>query len=459
VARRTTELGATLPKRVSTGEVVSVGATDLAHIGNTFDVLGRVAGAVVSFLVVAVLLLRTSVTLGLVVLLGVPLLLVAVGPLLRPLQQRNMRHRDMTGELNTLAGDIVAGLRVLRGVGGEEVFHRRYVRESRNVRTAGVGVGRLQSVLDALQVLLPGVFVVTVVWLGARFAVQGRITGGELVAFYGYAAFLMLPLRTATEFANKYIRALVAAARICRVLNLRSEVDEPAEPADEPGPGPLVDHDSGVVVHPGRVTAIVSAQPDVGAAVADRLGRYAPGMVTLSGVPLDALPREVVRRRVLVAEPTSALFSGHLREQLAAGRQVEERSTLQALHVASAEDVLEALPDGLDATVEERGRTFSGGQRQRLTLARALLADPEVLVLVEPTSAVDAHTEARIAERLAQHRSGRTTALVTGSPLLLEHVDHVVFLDGGRVFAEGTHRDLLHREPSYRSTVTRGAEV
>mgnify|MGYP001195790302 FL=1 len=115
-------------------------------------------------------------------------------------------------------------------------------------------------------------------------------------------------------------------------------------------------------------------------------------------------------------------------------------------------------PDGLDSTVEERGRSFSGGQRQRLGLARALLADADVLVLVEPTSAVDAHTEARIAARLAAHRAGRTTVLMTASPLLLDHADHVVFLDGGVVVAEGSHHRLLRSCPAYRSTVTRGED-
>jgi ABC-type multidrug transport system fused ATPase/permease subunit len=458
VARQATELGATLPKRIATGEVVSIGATDLAHIGNTFDVLGRVAGAAVSFLVVAVVLLSTSVTLGLLVLLGVPLLLVAIGPLLRPLQHRNLAHRDQMGQLNTLAGDIVAGLRVLRGIGGEQTFHRRYVRESQRVRGAGVAVGRLQSVLDALQVLLPGVFVVGVVWLGARFAVQGAISPGELVAFYGYAAFLMLPLRTATEFANKYIRAVVAARRVCRVLNLANEVGDPAAPAPEPGTGALVDHDSGVSVAPGRLTALVCARPEVSAGIADRLGRYAPGSVTLAGVPLDSLPRAVVRRRVLVADSASTLFSGALGEQLAGGRRVDQANLRAAVRTAAAEDVLEALPGGLDAEVEERGRSFSGGQRQRLTLARALAADPEVLVLVEPTSAVDAHTEARIAQRLPEHRAGRTTVVATASPLLLDRVDHVLFVHDGRVVADGSHRDLLRTHGLYRDTVTRGAE-
>ena len=139
------------------------------------------------------------------------------------------------GDLSNTATDIVGGLRVLRGIGGEQVFHDRYRRESQNTRRAGVEVARLQSVLDALQVFLPGVFVVLVVWLGARFAVAGAITAGELVAFYGYSAFLMIPLRTATEYANKLIRGRVAARRICRVLALEPDVAEPAVPAAAPG--------------------------------------------------------------------------------------------------------------------------------------------------------------------------------------------------------------------------------
>ena len=133
-------LSATLPRRVATGEVVAIGTNDLAHLGNAMDVLARAAGAVVSFLVVAAILLDTSMTLGLVVLIGVPLLLLAIGPLLKPLQRRNLTQRDMMGDLANLATDIVSGLRILRGIGGERVFHDRYVRESQKVRRAGVEV-------------------------------------------------------------------------------------------------------------------------------------------------------------------------------------------------------------------------------------------------------------------------------------------------------------------------------
>jgi ABC-type multidrug transport system fused ATPase/permease subunit len=455
ITRHSVKLGATLTKRVATGEVVAIGTADLAQIGNALDVYGRAAGALISFTVVSVILLRASVTLGLVVLIGVPVLLLAITPILRPLQRRSMTQREQMGELTTLASDIVGGLRVLRGIGGEDVFHDRYARDSQRVRMAGVMVAKMQSLLDALQVLLPGLFVVAVVWLGARFAVQGTISVGELVAFYGYAAFLMMPLRTATEFAQKQIRALVACRRIVKVLSVEPEIVDPQDPQDEPGVGDLVDHGSGVTIRPGILTAIVSEPPEEAAAVADRLGRFTDANVTLAGVALAELPKDTVRRRILVSDTGSMLFSGRLFEELDLRDSGNEPRIDSALRTTSSEDITEALPEGLDADVEERGRSFSGGQRQRLVLTRALMADPEILVLVDPTSAVDAHTEARIAERLTDHRRGRTTVVTTTSPLLLDRADHVTFLLDGNVVAQGTHKTLLETEPRYRWVVTR----
>jgi ABC-type multidrug transport system fused ATPase/permease subunit len=458
VTRQAVHLGATLPKKVATGEVVAIGSNDQSYIGNLMDVVARAAGAVVSFVVVALILLHTSVTLGLVVLVGVPLLVLAVGPLLKPLQRRAMVQREMMGHLSNLATDIVSGLRVLRGIGGERVFHERYAVDSQKVRRAGVQVAKLQSALDALQVLLPGFFVVLVVWIGARFAVQGRITPGELVAFYGYAAFLMMPLRTATEFANKAIRAFVAARRVVRLLDLEPEIDDPGTVAVAPSEGSLLhDGETGVTITPGLLTAVVSEPPEDAARLADRLGRYTDGDVRWGSVELQELPREVVRRRIVVSDTGAQLFSGRLADQIDI-RGHGQDALDGALDTASAADVLDALPDGLEAEVAEKGRSFSGGQRQRLVLARAIAADPEVLVLVEPTSAVDAHTEARIADRLRERRAGRTTVVTTSSPLLLDRADRVLFVEGGRLVAEGTHEQLLTDSPAYRAVVTREVE-
>ncbi|MGH8870108.1 MAG: ABC transporter ATP-binding protein [Actinomycetes bacterium] len=460
VARQAVRTGETLTRRLGTGEVVAVGATDVQAMGNAMEVTARASGAVVSFVLVALLLLSRSVPLGLVVLIGVPLLMLVIGPLLRPLHRRQAEQRARLGTLSTLGADTVTGLRVLRGVGGEDSFVARYRAQSQRVRDAGVRVARVQSVLDAAQVLLPGVFVVTVTWMGARFAIEGTLSVGDLVAFYGYAAFLMVPLRTLTEYADRLTRGLVASRRILAVLDVDPDLEEPAEPRTPPPLGvPLTDEASGLRVEPGCLTALVSAAPEETAAIADRLGRHADApdghAVRLDDVPLDSLPLDAVRQRVLVHDADPRLFSGVLRREVDPTGQASDARVDDAIRVASAEDVLDALPHGLASDVEERGRSFSGGQRQRLALTRSLLAEAEVLVLVEPTSAVDAHTEARIADRLREHRSGRTTVLVSTSPLLLDRADRVVLVEGGRAVAHGTHRALLERA-DYRAVVIRG---
>jgi ABC-type multidrug transport system fused ATPase/permease subunit len=460
LVRQAVRLGASLPRRVPTGEVAAVGSHDGERVGAAMDILARLSGALVSFVVVAVLMLRSSTTLGLVVAVGVPLLSAAVGPLLRPLHQRRARHRELVGALTTVGADTVSGLRVLRGIGGEEVFSRRYAAASQEVRAAGVAAARVQSALDAAEVALPGVFVVVVTWLGARLALAGRISVGELIAFYGYAAFLLLPVRTVTEAADKFTRALVASRRTVQVLALEPELASGASAAEPPAGSTLVDGGSGLVVEAGELTAVVAGVPEQASAIADRLGRFVDGdPVWLGGVALGDLPLDVVRRRVLVSEHDPRLFTGRLAAELDPTGSAPADRLLAAIHTASATDVLAALPDGLATEVAERGRSFSGGQRQRLVLARALVADPEILVLVEPTSAVDAHTEARIADRLVVARQGRTTVVCTTSPLLLDRAHKVALVVDGRVVAQGTHRELLDAEPRYRAVVTRGEEL
>ncbi len=454
--------GPALTRRMPAGEVVTSFASDFWRLGNAFDITARMAGAIVAFVVVSIILLHGSVLLGVIMLLGGPLLLASLSLVMRPLQKRQAAQRQEAGLLTSLGADTVAGLRVLRGIGGEDTFLARYAAQSGRVRSAGVQLSGIQATLDAAQVLLPGIFVVIVTGVGAHLAVAGEITPGQLVAFYGYTAFLTMPLRTATEFVDKMTRARVAARRIVLILGV-----EPDHATTETGAtlnghvvdqdAPLVDPVTGVVIEPGRVTALVSARPEETSELAHRLGRTRPGRhgVLWGAVPLDDLPVDAVRARVVVSEADPHLFSGPVREALG-GASDDERHA--AVWVTSASDALDALEHGMDGELEERGRALSGGQRQRVALARALLRDPEVLVLIEPTSAVDAHTEARIAERLVAHRAGRTTVLVTASPLLLDRADTVVLVEGGRVIAAGRHHDLLRSHPAYRDIVLRGGE-
>jgi ABC-type multidrug transport system fused ATPase/permease subunit len=264
-----------------------------------------------------------------------------------------------------------------------------------------------------------------------------------------------------TEAAEKFTRAHVSARRVVRILSLEPDLADPAEPVPAPDPrrAALVDPTSDLIVPPGQLTALACARPEDATTIVERLGRYVSSDARLDGVRLADLESSTVRRLVLLADNDARLFSGPLRYELAGGPGTPDARIREALRVASAEEIVDALPNGLGTEIAEQGREFSGGQQQRLRLTRALLTDAPILLLVEPTSAVDAHTEARIAEGLGAARDGRTTVVATTSPLLLDRADHVCYVEDGRVVAQGSHRELLDTSPGYAATVTRGEDA
>ncbi|WP_443043965.1 ABC transporter transmembrane domain-containing protein [Streptomyces sp. NBC_00322] len=458
VVRQSTRLGAALPRLLTAGEVVTIGISDVRTISQTLTITGPGVGAVFAYLAVAVLLLTVSPLLTAVVLLGVPVLAVLVGPLLGRLQGAESTYRERQGSLAGRIGDLVGGLRVLNGLGGKGLYADHYRRGSQTLRAEGYRVGVVTSWIQALGVGLPAVFLAAVTWLAARMAAQGAITVGELVAVYGYVAILVVPVAFFIEGGYDLGRGLVAARQVVRFLNLEPSDADAAEPVDAPTyPAVLHDPESGVEVTPGRLTALVSARPAQCAAVVDRLARFTGSAATWGGIRLDAMASARIRERILVADNEADLFSGPLREVVAGRAERDEDAVAAAVHAAVAQDIVDGLPDGLGSAVDAQGRNLSGGQRQRIRLVRALLAEPEVLMAVEPTSAVDAHTEAALASRLRTARAGRTTVLTSTSLLLLEQADTVYFLVDGTTAATGSHRELLAAEPGYRALVSRSA--
>ena len=459
--RHLTRLGATLPRRMAVGEVATVTASDITNTSHMLTVSGPGVGSIAAFGVVAFLLWTVSPVLAAFVLVGVPLVGMLTAPLLRRLERAESAYRHEQGELTTRASDIVAGLRVLAGVGGRALFVERYAVLSQGLLRRGYRVGAVSSWVEALTYTIPGCFLAAVVWLSARMAADGTITVGQMVAVYGYIAVLIVPVWFMLEMGRQAIRARVAARRIIRVLRIQPE-NTGGGTAGAPERGDLVDPASGLAVPAGLVVGVAADDPAAAVALADRLGRFESTEVTWGSVPLSDLAIEQVRAGILVADHESYLFAGTLREMLGGRGNVDragDDAVRAALHTASADDVVDSLPNGLATSIGPRARTLSGGQRQRVRLARALLAEPEVLILIEPTSAVDAHTEARIAERLRRARRGHTTVLVTTSPLLLGHADTVAFLRDGRVAGTGTHAELLDRDPEYRALVARDVDL
>lgn len=506
VGRQISATGKDLSRQVSTGEVATIIASDADYLGKLIEYLPALLGAAASFLVVAVLMLRTSVSLGLIVILGMPLVAAIVTLVIRPLQKRQAVQREAQSAVTTITTDTVAGLRILRGIGGEDVFARRYRDASQELRRRGVEVASSQATLMTLQVLLPGLFAAIVVWVAARMAVAGSLTPGGLITFYGYTAYLSWPLWVFTSSVQDYTRAVVGARRLSRLLEVAPAAGSLVErlnldpAAAHPVSGDLVDTGSGLRLKEGRMTALVCPDPQVSADLATRLGRFtdAGPTVTLAGRPLTTMPLEQVRASVVVSGATAQLFTGTLREALdvrggpdpqPAGledlvRAETERTTgadvdqqvrpqereapgddrlIEAIGIADAGDVLTSLSEGLAGMITEKGRSLSGGQRQRVALARALLTEAPTLVLIEPTSALDSHTEARVAAQVHRARAGRTTVVVTASPLVLEACDEVVLLDSsGTELLRSTHRELMamardgHAQAAdYRAVVSR----
>ncbi|AZP20531.1 ABC transporter ATP-binding protein [Streptomyces aquilus] len=475
-------LGAALSRRAGAGEVVTIGVGDVQTIASALTVVGPGVGAIIAYLVVAGLLVSVSPVIAAVVLLGMPVIVGLVGPFLTRLQGAETEYRDRQGVLTARIADLAGGLRVLNGLGGKGLFADAFQRDSQRLREQGYRVGAVTSWVQALGVGLPTLFLAVVTWLAARLAAQGDISIGELVSVYGYVAVLVGPVAFWVECGYMLSRGVVAARRVVRFLSLepmedRGTRDAPAEASV------LHDPESGVRILPGRLTALAGARPAETAAVLDRVARYTPSKASWGGIPLDEIQLPQIRARILMADHESDVFAGTLYEVMGAPAKAfrgagncatspnEPAPATQpheapppahittALHTAAAEDIVQSLPDGLDSPIDANARNLSGGQRQRIRLARALAADPEVLLAIEPTSALDAHTEARVATRLKQARQGRTTVVTTTSPLVLAHADTVIHLVDGKVAATGTHQGLLDYDPAYKALVARDTDA
>jgi ABC-type multidrug transport system fused ATPase/permease subunit len=216
-----------------------------------------------------------------------------------------------------------------------------------------------------------------------------------------------------------------------------------------------------VVVRPGLLTALVAAQSAEAITVIERLGQLSTDSeagVTWARVRIDEVAREEFRRRLVVADNNAEVFAGTVRDIVAGRLEPDDRRIRAALRVAVAEDVVEALPGGLDAAIAAGGSDLSGGQRQRIRFARAVYSTPDVLLAVDPTSAVDANTEAAMIDRIREARRGKTTVIVTTSPLVLARADEVIVLVDGQTSSLGTHAELLRSDPYYRDLVSRAQD-
>ncbi|WP_433325924.1 ABC transporter ATP-binding protein [Spirillospora sp. CA-294931] len=443
------------------GELVTIATGDAKRVGGVHIALAASISALTGLVGGGIALLSVSVPLGLVVLLGIPPLLLAGHFLGKPLERRSGAEQERAAHASGVAADLIAGLRVLKGIGAERTAVERYRRTSRDSLAATLRAATAQAWHDGAMIILTGAFIALVALVGGRLAAAGDISIGQLVAAVGLAQLLLTPLSILAWANGELAQGRASAVRIAEVLASPHAVtggrDAPSEPVR--GHVRLRDVSHGALdgltldIAPGETLGVVTADPATATTLLQLLGRACDpesGVIELDGVPLPSLDPGAVRRAVVVAEHDADLFEGTLLDNVTAAAPGPPEPAMDA---AAADEVAANLPEGAATVLTERGRSLSGGQRQRVALARALATDAPVLVLHDPTTAVDAVTEARIATGLQKSRAGRTTIVVATSPALLAAADRVAFVQDGTVTAEGTHAALVHDHETYRATV------
>ncbi|MEV6246110.1 ABC transporter ATP-binding protein [Streptomyces sp. NPDC051742] len=446
------------------GALTSIATNDARRVGSVATVISYGVSAVAALVISAVALLRISVPLGLLVLLGIPPLLWLGHRISRPLERRSETEQERAAHASGVAADLVSGLRVLKGMGAESAAVARYRTTSQESLAAALRAARSRAGHEGAVLALTGVFIAVIAVVGAYLAMDGSISVGDLVAAVGLAQFLLGPFQLLTYVNAELAQGRASARRIAEVLAAPVTVEAGHEvPADRAAGGLAL---RGVTLGAlrgvdldlpaGSLTGIVAQDPAAARDLLLCLAREADpaeGAIELDGTPLTSLDPDALRRVVLVAHHDADLFESTLLDNVRAGADGGTTSVERALRASAADDVARLLPDGGDTLLAERGRSLSGGQRQRVALARALAADRPVLVLHDPTTAVDTVTESRIADRLREIRRDRTTVLVTTSPALLAVTDRVVVLEDGAVRAAGHHTELLAADAAYRAAV------
>jgi ATP-binding cassette subfamily B protein len=372
----------------------------------------------------------------------------------------------------------VLGLRVLKAFGRGPALGKRFVEQARELRGTELAKNKVFAALWAVIIVLPETAIALMLLAGMLSIVHGSMTVGTLVAAITVATYLRWPTDSIGWLLAETNQAATACERYWEVRDAPITITDPDEP--RPMPSSLTGRvrfegvrfaftgDGGertevlrgvdLDLRPGETVALVGATGSgktTLTALVPRLADVTGGRVTIDGVDVRSVRLDDLRGVVATAFEEPVLFSASVRENVAlGGDDVTDEQVVEALHVAKAMEFVEKLPWGLDTRIGEQGLSLSGGQRQRLALARAVVGKPAVLVLDDPLSALDVHTEAEVERALRSVLHGVTALVVAHRPSTVQLADRVAMLADGRVVATGTHSELLAENDDYRNLLS-----
>ncbi|MEV0720782.1 ABC transporter ATP-binding protein [Asanoa sp. NPDC050611] len=465
--------------RWQSGQLLARATADLAVIRRflSFGLLFLIVN-LTTYAVVVALLIRLHWPLGLLVAGSAVPLAVVSRRFTRTYLRISRRMQDEQGDLATQVEETARGLRTVKSFGRQGFMSGQFGTGADRLRNTAVDKGRRLAGTSAHFDLIPNLTLAAVLVLGAVEVAAGRLTIGELVAFVTLQLMLIWPIESLGWIIGNAQEAMTASDRIYEVL------DTPPSIVDRPGAGPAgpvegeVRFDDVWFSYPGSATPVLrgislTVRPGETLAVVGttgcgkttlvslvpRLYDVTAGRITLDGRDVRDLRLDSLREVVGVAFEEPTLFSMSVRENLALGRtDATDDEIHEALALAQA-DFVDDLPWGLDTRVGEQGLSLSGGQRQRLALARAILSRPRVLVLDDPLSALDVHTEALVEKALAGVLADTTALLVVHRPSTIALADRVALLADGVIAATGTHSELLATVPAYRAVLSEAAAI
>ena len=457
--------------RMSVGQLMSRATSDLQTV-RFFLGYGLVFVFMQAFtlIIVTAILLWMNVGLALVALLMGPALLVVAwrysrrsNPVLIDVQQR-------VAEVTEMAEESAVSIRVIKAFGRENDRSDRFGATARHAFDRSMDAAHLRALYEPLMGFLPILGLGVVLVYGGILTIDGSMSLGAFVAFYLYLILLMAPFRSLGMLVGQAQRAVAGGTRIFEVLDSTPTIVEPDSPIPLPAGGgnvtlegvsfaygpdtPEVLIDIDLDIPAGRTVALIGPTGSGKSTLTQLIPRFydvTAGRLLVDGVDVRDLDLGELRRAVGMVSQDPFLFSTTVRENIAYGRpEATDDEVRRAARMAQAEGFIDALPDGLDTVVGERGLTLSGGQRQRLAIARALITDPRILILDEATASVDASTEREIQAALAAVMEGRTTIVIAHRLSTVSLADELVVLAAGRVIARGTHEELYDTSDTYR---------